>query len=489
MNPRYLQTFARHRALFLAPLVLAMLVAAWFVVGTPKSYESTTSLWFDNSHPSDLTVGASDAALLPPAAEGQALLSELLTTRTFRLKVGRNGPLATYLAKHTSQGFSPTALLGSLKGTPSLDKRITDALGKGHVTSLVAGPQILAVTVKAPDPKVAAGTLRALVDEYRAERGGVSAARARASVAYYKAQVNAASKAADKARGDLGDYRLGNPTATTISDSNLRELSRVERAAVSRLLAVTNDLNQATINLAAPLASNSAFRVIDRPRVPDGPVSGRKVLVLAIFAGLFAGTLVSILGVVALTAVERTREDERRNAPQPATGAAAATPADAFRGTIVGVRDDGTTRTARPVWTIHEPAGEQPRLGLGSPVLQADEPSRRGVVGEVTETADGGRIIELEITRKKLGVRGGTGILAVRPTDTRWVGIEVAFSQAPEAQQGFEEPLQSHAPDNADPHGGNGRRGSGEPNGSNGGHGTHGMHEETRPIAERGFDA
>ena len=431
MNPRYLQTFARHRILLLSPIVLAVLVAAWFVVGTPKSYEATTSLWFDNSHPSDLTVQTTDAAQLPPAADGQALLSEMLTTRTFRLRVGHKGPLAKYLATHPSSGWSPSALIAQLKATPSLDKRITDALGKAYVASTVAGPQVLAVSFKAGDAKVAAATLTALIAEFRAERSGVSVARAKASVAYYRAQVAAATKAADTSRAELAQYRLENPASDVLTDSSLRELSRIERAAVSRLLAVTNDLNQAKLNRAVPIATNSSLRVIDAPRVPDGPVSGRKMVVLAVVAGLFAGALVSILGVLGLTTLERRSEEQRDD---DLNGAAPMPAAKAFRGTVVGVRDEGTPRTTRPVWTIHEPAGEQAPLGLGSPVLQAKAPSRRGIVGDVTETADGGRVIELEITRTKLGVRGGVGILAVRPTDTRWIGVEVAFAHAPETR-------------------------------------------------------
>jgi uncharacterized protein involved in exopolysaccharide biosynthesis len=43
------------------------------------------------------------------------------------------------------------------------------------------------------------------------------------------------------------------------------------------------------------------IQVLDSPTAPTGPVTGKKKDLMAIIGGLFAGILISFLGVVALT--------------------------------------------------------------------------------------------------------------------------------------------------------------------------------------------
>ena len=92
MNPRYLETFRRHRILFLLTIVVAVVLATWASLGEPALYRSSTSLW------SDTPTGAATAfGTPPPAAQEQTMLNELLTTQYFRTQVARGGPLAEYL--------------------------------------------------------------------------------------------------------------------------------------------------------------------------------------------------------------------------------------------------------------------------------------------------------------------------------------------------------------------------------------------------------
>ena len=98
----YLQTLRAHRVLFALPVVVAAVIATWFVLGAPKQYQAGTSLWFDNAPSTDVTAGQqqtdSTGAVIPPAAQGQTLLNELLSTRHFRV-VGRAGEPARLLPR------------------------------------------------------------------------------------------------------------------------------------------------------------------------------------------------------------------------------------------------------------------------------------------------------------------------------------------------------------------------------------------------------
>ena len=489
MNPRYIQTFSRHRLLLCTPIALAVLISAWFVLGAPKSYQSTASLWLDNPPPDLTSVANTNPAILPPANQEQSVLNELLATRTFRLAVGHAGPMADYLAHHGTAGWSPTALLAQLRATPSLDDRVASALG--HVSSTVAGPQVLQVSLQGPTPAVAAGTLKALLTEFNQDRSSTRRTRAQATMAYYQGQLQAAQKAFLGAQQTLTSYRAAHPGATPGQDASLKALVQAEKAASQHLVDARNGLDQASIDAASPLSSTAAFRVLDKPSAPTGPVGGKKKAIMAIFAGLFVGGIISLLGTVGLTALEgdageapaRRREpraprspaDRRRpriafassssssarsNGRAPATAAAvdpdpepepeaepepAVSENGAVRGTIIAVRDDGQGRRTRPVWTVRSLFPNVAPVGPGNRVAVLGTPGRTGLIRDAHDSGDE-RLFEVEITNRKLGVKGESGQLSIRPSDGQWIGAEVAF--APIANGMYPDPILEAVPEN-----------------------------------------
>ena len=94
-------------------------------------------------------------------------------------------------------------------------------------------------------------------------------------------------------------------TSSGCSDLRLRALTDTDRAAAARLVDATGNLNQASINLQSLPAAGNAFRVVDAPRIPTGPVAGMKKAVVGVFAGIFAGLLASALGVAGITSLQR----------------------------------------------------------------------------------------------------------------------------------------------------------------------------------------
>src|SRR4029079_1356272 len=112
MNPSYVQTFNRHRVLFSMPVAIMTVLALWFVAGTPKQYKAGASLFVDTPVTQPSSFEDPNPGDVTPAAQSQQLLNELLATRSFRLKVGHQGPLTKYLATHPGEGWGPKALLG-----------------------------------------------------------------------------------------------------------------------------------------------------------------------------------------------------------------------------------------------------------------------------------------------------------------------------------------------------------------------------------------
>jgi uncharacterized protein involved in exopolysaccharide biosynthesis len=293
MNPRYRETFRRHRLLFLLPVVLGAVVGLTFSLGSPKLYQSYTTLWSDSaSAASNEAFGA-----LPPAGQEQGMLSELLTTKSFVNNIATNSPLEGYLETHTSTGWTPTALLKRFfKGTPSLDSRITSALGPKRVTSAVRGQHILEISLDAPEPKLAQETLRALVKEYLRQRRVLAQSVLRSA----RVQVNAASQALTKARIDLQDYTRTHP-ALSSADPERQALTQAQRAALIQLNNTTSTMNQALGAVASGQGLQSTIRTVDKPQLPIEPKTGKKRVVETAFAGAFVGGLLSFLLIMFLS--------------------------------------------------------------------------------------------------------------------------------------------------------------------------------------------
>jgi hypothetical protein len=324
MNPRYAQTFMRHPRAFLAPVLLSAVISVWVVLGAGDMYRSTTNLWFDNSAPGQSPLAQPDGVVRPPAAQQQLLLNELLTTRRFRLDVGRRGPLAKYLHRHSANGWGPFTIASRLRGVPALDDRIVSALSTKHVIATISGPQVLAVSLDAPDPIVAAGTLRALVQEFVRENSLLRVETGRRALADYQRQVDLAAAAVAKARVRVNDYVRSHPNAP-FNDPRLVALRRAETAASAQLRNTTVSLNQLAGDRPSAAAETTTFRVIDSPRVPRSPNGKHKMILFALIAGLLVGLGVSVLAVVASTRfdglaklIERTGVAARQQEPATA---------------------------------------------------------------------------------------------------------------------------------------------------------------------------
>jgi uncharacterized protein involved in exopolysaccharide biosynthesis len=297
----YRETFRRHRRLLCLPIALATIVAFWSVVASPKSYESNASLWVDTGPGLDSSVANANPALPPPAEQEQSMVAELLKTRDFRLTVGREGPLGNYLATHSGRSWGPTSVLSALRGGDRLDHRIVSALSGKNVTTTIGGPQVLQISYTGPTPAVATGTLRSLLRELERKSSLLAESRSRRAVAFYRNQLNGAKKAVGDAREQATAYLAEHPAAVGATDPMLRALRQAQGQATARLARATTNFNLASGALQSPATSPSTIEVLDAPAVPTAPVSGKKKALLGIIGGLFAGALISFLGLVALT--------------------------------------------------------------------------------------------------------------------------------------------------------------------------------------------
>jgi len=305
---RFLETFYRHRLLAILPIVIGVLVAAGYQMAQPNSYASTPSLWVDASVPGQ---NSAATAGIDPSTLEEYSIQELLTTRSFAVAVGTHGPLGAYLASHPNAGSTGlaaipglSALFGSAKGT--LDDQISTDL-PNMVGFVDTGPQVLNITITAPDPVVAAGTAKALIVQYTSQVVAANTASDQTSVNYYGEQVAEAQATLEQAQQALTTYVLSHPTSSTsgLTDATATELNQAVSLDTTTYQNLLGQYQQAQLAL-ANVGSQTGFQVLDAPTATGTSVNGKKKALEVGAAGLVIGLVVSLLLLTALTAMDRT---------------------------------------------------------------------------------------------------------------------------------------------------------------------------------------
>jgi hypothetical protein len=300
MNQSYVQTFNRHRLLFSLPVVIMTVFALWFVAGTPKQYKAGATLLVDNPVNQPSSFNNPNPAAPTPADQTQQLLSELLATRSFRLEVGRKGPLTKYLAAHPGEGWGPTALLSKLRGARSPQDMTWDALDAKHIIAAPSGSQVVSIELHGPTPEVAVGTLQTLLRTFARERQAIAVKRQEGAVELYKSQLETAQR-------QLGDINTKIASGEILPADAPARL----RAAEARVRRSTRALGDARFSLESPKGIGPTYHVVDKPSLPAPAVSGMKKSLFGVVAGIFVGCLISLLAIVLLTGNdEKQRERE-----------------------------------------------------------------------------------------------------------------------------------------------------------------------------------
>ena len=256
-------------------------------------------VWFDNVAPNPSSL-VNPSSYTTPAAQGQLVLQELLSTQQFLLAVGTDpaSPLVPYL-----KSIDPKAT----PSTSTLDAEITSTLaGAFSVSVLGGGQQIVRITMTGTNPAYQPGTLNAVADEYVKEISYDMAGRAAAAASVYKTQLANATAQLDAATAKVSDFLKLNPGALPSTNSTL---SADEQAVVQDQATVTNIQSLESQSNQSAGGLGSSFRIQDPPRSPI-EVSAQKKGLFTVVAGLCGGILITVLAVSGLTALDKTVWDE-----------------------------------------------------------------------------------------------------------------------------------------------------------------------------------
>lgn len=311
MSP-YVQTLRRTWRLFVLPLVIATGIGGWFTFGQPKTYRSVADLWVDATAPAGSPNGsAADSPLVAatleqPAAIEQIVLSELLATESFDLKVGDDSPLRHFLQTAPRQGFSPTALLARRNQNP-LGYRVATAVGTG-VEPTVLGPDLLQLSFAGATPAIAQGVLTSLIAHLKRSQAQFGRRYEQVAFRTYQTAVADAQANAQNAQQSLTAYERTHPTVAGGSDNIFVALERRLRTTAANLATATSQLNQTTSALNAGTGSASV-RLVQRPTLQRRPLESLGDELLGPILGLGAGLILMLVGIICLTPPSQQRWD------------------------------------------------------------------------------------------------------------------------------------------------------------------------------------
>jgi uncharacterized protein involved in exopolysaccharide biosynthesis len=311
---RYLETFFRHRLLFLVPIGLILLVSGAVVVIQPAEYTATTRLWVDRP-----ALGPDDSnPFVAPSAEQASSLLELTRTRYFTAKVAHRGPLAAALAAQPIQKSGLSWLKAKLTGgatgarypTPDeVDATAADIVSR-NVAITAVGPQIVEISFAYGDPRIASGTAQAVVDQFLEETLASKKARSQVVADFYAGQLKGAQDALTQADSAVNQYLAQHPemrSPTAVPDARLVQLQHTDQQARDVMSSFQNKIDQARLDVAALSAPGaSGMRLMDAADVPAQAGVNKKLLVQALGAGLGLGLIVLVLGLLVLTLADTT---------------------------------------------------------------------------------------------------------------------------------------------------------------------------------------
>jgi uncharacterized protein involved in exopolysaccharide biosynthesis len=312
---RYLETFSRHKILFVLPVVLALFMSVWYSSSAPKKYETGMTVWFDTAVPNASSV-TNPSPYSTPAGDGQAEMQQFFGTDQFLLAVGHDSTLAKFLATYHPAKKGPSALISKLKGlvkhsssgsAPAsaavVDGEILSTLGKAF-TATAAGPQIVKVTMTSSDPSYMQSALAAVATEYQNEVSGSLKSRDKSEVSYYQNQLTTAQQSLASANSAVATYLAAHPGVTVDSSLQYSQLVQIATQAQNSYSNMQSQLQQAQDTL-QNVQAPAAFHVVDAAG-PAYAISGKKHMIFTVIAGLFVGVLISILALSTLTALDKT---------------------------------------------------------------------------------------------------------------------------------------------------------------------------------------
>ena len=291
MTHSYLEAAFRHKTMLLGPVLLASTLAVAFAMARPATYVSSASIWADRPITAESTVGTTGGDT-PPSSGQQALMSNYLATRSFLLAVADASPIPKIDPAGPAVVVEPA--LADLAAS---------------ITTIIPGPNVLAVSVRAQSPEAAVGVTQAVVTEFLERQRSSLRQRAEAQAANARRLLDDRVAQLKDAETRLNAHRVAQLTAPPGQvDGQGVELQGQANRAQAELVASQSAFNDLQAALALS-GDKSTLYVIDAP-TPAAPLGRARTILFAGIAGLLVGAALGVGGLVLLVSRDTSIRDE-----------------------------------------------------------------------------------------------------------------------------------------------------------------------------------
>ncbi|MEI6180587.1 MAG: lipopolysaccharide biosynthesis protein [Chloroflexales bacterium] len=293
---RFMESYFRHRWLYLLPLVIACAAGAVFVSTEPPVYVATGRLFVKkDSLLASLTASNSGGSWWVTAAQmTTSELDELIVSQAFTRSVIQK----TNLEKNMALG--PAAV----------DQ--TFSYFRQALSVNPQGEKLVEITASSEDPQLAQQMVIALMEAYVQWKLNSDFQESAAAQSFFQAQIQPYKDGVDQARGDMIDYVNANPQPIRGErpPQELMEIDRLQAAikqAEDRL--TTAQANEESARLAQAKTENvtrQTYLVIDQPQLPTETTTSTKDLIRSMSIFLAVGLFLVFAGIAAGALLDRS---------------------------------------------------------------------------------------------------------------------------------------------------------------------------------------
>lgn len=298
---KLLEAIFRRFILLLVLLVMPAILGVGVAYVLPRTYQSTASLWALKRYEIIGATGAESNLQASPADTQAEALTELLQSSSFDTAVAQSTDLKSTLGLSQHVLSNPQLLNNAL--VLEISKK---------VTAISMGYNLYEVSYTNRNPQVAEQVVSAVITEFHLQGLGFSIVEGQRLLQGYQGQLTQAENDANNAAKNESAYLAAHPDIVKSNSSPLNDpqyalLDAKRVQAETTLQSIQSTI--ATLNqeiATQSTGSDTFFKVLDPPIMPDVATSRTKLFLTAGGIGAAVGLLFCVLYILFLVRRDRS---------------------------------------------------------------------------------------------------------------------------------------------------------------------------------------
>jgi capsular polysaccharide biosynthesis protein len=285
---RLLESYFRHRWLYLVPVVIALAAGGVFVAITPPSYSASGQLYVSQQNLlADLTSSNTGGSWWTSAAQATVTeINELIGTQAFIRSVIKKTDLEKQMAD----------------GPAAVDETITYA--RQILSIQPVGDKLVEISAKGEDPAIVYQIVVSTMDAYVQWKINSGYQESIAASTFFDNLIKPYQDEVDQTRSDLVTFLTDHPQPVR-GDRPPEETMEMDRLqalvtqAEERLNSAKNNAESARLSQAkSESITKQTYMVIDQPQMPQDAKISTKAIATNLVIFLVVGIFLSVAGIV-----------------------------------------------------------------------------------------------------------------------------------------------------------------------------------------------